>query len=163
MIAVPWGAVAHRVASVRRWTGGLLTLLLELKLIVFVLLDLALLIVVVLYEVLEIVLSRSYQIFKQEGSSEGLAEVVTSSDVEQEPLEELELPIVSVLLEGRDGDSVAELHTKAVDGVVNEHHIFHGYISDNSKVLNVNIIGRLDAAFSVEAVLKQYSLGVDIV
>ena len=52
--------------------------------------------------------------------------------IQQESLKEQEFIICFVVFEWNDGDSIAELESETVDGVVHKNHILHVNIFDNS-------------------------------
>lgn len=74
----------------------------------------------------------------------------------------LKFYVLRVLLERRDWDSVVELLPKAVNGIVDDQHVFETDVFENSKVLDVEIVS-LNAGLSVEAVLDELVLGVNII
>ena len=89
--------------------------------------------------------------------------VVVVLDVRQVVDQVLELAVLLVLLERRDGNPVVQLRPERVHRVVHDDQVLQVPVPENPQVLYVHLVVRLDAAVSVESVLDVLLLGVDVV
>lgn len=92
-----------------------------------------------------------------------LSEIIDVVIIQQEAHEEEELFVCLVVLEWDDGDSIAQLQAKTVNGIIHQNHVFHRHILDHSQILNVNVIRCFDAAVSIQSILEELVIGVDVV
>lgn len=60
-----------------------------------------------------------------------------------------EFPIIFVILERSDWNSVSKLSTKRVDSIINDNQIFQISTLEDSKILNVYVVSTLDAMLTV--------------
>ena len=148
-----------------RWwaSNPTLLLLLELILVVHILLILTILIVIVFNELIEVVFVRTVKFLEAKCSVNWLSQIVIIPDVCQKPFKEKEFLVCFVLFKRSNGDSVAQLDSEAVHGVVDQEHVFHIHVFENSQVFYINIVCGLNAAFSVKSVLEVNSFWVNIV
>ena len=67
------------------------------------------------------------------------------------------------MLKRNDRDSIAKLQAETVDGVIDQDHVFHIDVLEDSEVLDVHVISGLDTAVPVESVLEKFTFGVYVV
>jgi hypothetical protein len=71
--------------------------------------------------------------------------------------------VLYILLEWSNRNPVIQLLTKRVDGIIDENDVRERHISEDAQIFDVDVVSRLDALVSVEAVLDQPAVGVEII
>jgi len=74
-----------------------------------------------------------------------------------------ELNVFLVELERQDGDTVAQLASKRVHGVVHNNKIFHVTTLEYSQVFYVHVVCCRHAVLPIEPVLDEFTGGIHIV
>ena len=75
----------------------------------------------------------------------------------------LEFIIFRILLKGSDRYTIIQLRWKWVNCVVNDQDVFKGHIFENSQIFYVDVVGGLDAWFTVEPMLNELTSRIYII
>jgi hypothetical protein len=73
------------------------------------------------------------------------------------------LYILHILFTRCNRNPIIQLLTKGADCIINEYDVGEGNISEDAQIFDVNVVCRLDALVSVEPMLAQSAVGVQIV
>lgn len=149
--------VAHETGVVAACTASLP---LELQFIVFLHDLLALLVVVILYEVVEVVL---VELREAKDLLVDLSHVVGLRTLLDVPDQVLELCVFGVFFKGRDWDAVVQLNAKGVHCVIHDDDVLQRNVAEDAQVFHVHVVCCLDTALAVEPVLDQRPVRVDVV
>lgn len=136
------------LVKVFRETLGSILLIIWVILIWFLI---ALIIVIIVNKFLQI---KLVYLFHFKGFSVGHSEIVTILNHLDVIHQTQKLPVIFIIFEWSNWYAIRKLCSEWKHSVINNYHIFHFSISENSQVLYVNIVRCLDAMISVESMLN---------